>query len=80
MLGRMPLTAGAMLTVYDKDDRLDRLYGENPVSFYAYLRLRPPRMEPERPRSTNRGTRRSRRSWRARNVSRIARRPGLAPR
>lgn len=42
-LGRMPLSLGGLFTVYDKDEILDPLYGENPVSFFAYLRLRPPR-------------------------------------
>ena len=44
-LWKMPLALSAMVTVYDKDDVLDPIYGEHPASFYLYLRLRAPGME-----------------------------------
>lgn len=42
---RMPLALSALVTAYDKDEVLDPIYGENPISFYLYLRMRAPRME-----------------------------------
>ena len=43
-LATFPVSAGLAATVYDKPDLLDPLYGDEPVSLYAYLRVRPPRM------------------------------------
>jgi len=49
-LGRvltLPVTLGAAFTFYRKPDVLDPVYGDTPVSFYLYLRLRAPRMAME---------------------------------
>ena len=43
----LPVTLGAAFTLYRKPDVLDPVYGEEPVSFYLYLRLRAPRMDME---------------------------------
>ncbi len=39
----MPLSLGALVTLYEKDDVLDPLYGDHPASLYLFLRLRPPK-------------------------------------
>jgi len=41
---RMPMALGAMVTVYEKGDALDALYGDHPTSLYMFLRLRPSKM------------------------------------
>lgn len=43
----LPVTLGAAFTFYRKPDVLDPVYGDEPVSFYLYLRLRAPRMAME---------------------------------
>jgi len=43
----LPLTLGTAFTLYRKPDVLDPVYGDEPVSFYLYLRLRAPRMAME---------------------------------
>jgi hypothetical protein len=41
---KMPLGLGGMVTVYEKDDVLDPVYGDHPVSLHLFLRIRPPTM------------------------------------
>jgi hypothetical protein len=42
---KMQMGLGADVTFYSKPPALDAVYGENPVSFRVFLRLRPGRME-----------------------------------
>jgi hypothetical protein len=43
-IGQTRLAGGGQFTFYHADERLDRLYGKNPMAFEVYLRLYPGRM------------------------------------
>jgi hypothetical protein len=43
-IGQTPLAGGGQFTFYHADERLDQLYGKNPMAFEVYLRLYPGRM------------------------------------
>lgn len=43
-IGQSRLAGGGQFTFYHADDRLDALYGHNPMAFEVYLRLYPGRM------------------------------------
>jgi hypothetical protein len=42
--GSREIALGGMVTFYAKPERLDPIYGKNPVSFHLFLRIRPGRM------------------------------------
>ena len=44
-IGQTRLAGGGQLTFYHADERLDALYGHNPMAFEVYLRLYPGRMK-----------------------------------
>lgn len=44
-IGQTRLAGGGQFTFYHADERLDPLYGHNPMAFEIYLRLYPGRMK-----------------------------------
>jgi len=38
-IGQLNIAGGGQLTFYHADERLDKLYGKNPMAFEVYLRL-----------------------------------------
>ena len=44
-IGQTKLAGGSQITLYHADNRLDPLYGKNPMAVEVYLRLYPPLMK-----------------------------------